>query len=317
MARADEVGEVARLQRPCAGAFCSSADAVGEATERVGAGAGLDDVPNGLVGTGLVRPAKAATAEGGYQAGQHQRGLARAAVAGDQHEGRPAQEDNQLIGLPFAAEEEMRRAAVIGPQADEGLALDGEPGARLEPNDSQEQLPELLRPLGIADPLVLREEARQVCATGARRQDRHDRVARLPMGAVQGDADLVPYPVHYAAAADIDGEGRGAGQSGLQFILPATAGSEVGLVNPDPVRPGLPARLQMLSQAEGGLAVNAGVGQEQAVGRFWRHGSCRPAGVVLHLLLLEFGGIVTVSDGSYHTCNSQAAPYRTRAWMSV
>ena len=76
---------------------------------------------------------------------------------------------------------------------------------RIVPEHGPEQHLELLNLFRIADALVLREEARQVSSVCARRQDRHDRIAGLPVGAVQRDAHLVPDPIYHRAAADIDG----------------------------------------------------------------------------------------------------------------
>src|SRR6516225_9093997 len=72
LASAHEIGEITRLAWPHAGVFRRGTNAIGEAPKRIGAGAGLDDMPDGLVGTGLVRPAKAATAESGNRTRQHQ-----------------------------------------------------------------------------------------------------------------------------------------------------------------------------------------------------------------------------------------------------
>ena len=114
LAGADKVGKLAGLDRPCAGAFRRGANTVGEATERIGAGTGLDDVPDGFVGPRLAGPAEAPAAKRRDEARQHQRGFPRPAVAGDQQERCLAQEGDQLIRFLLAAEEEMRRAAVIG-----------------------------------------------------------------------------------------------------------------------------------------------------------------------------------------------------------
>ena len=65
LARAHQVGELACLTGPCAGAFRGSADTIGEAWERIAAGAGLDNMPDGFVRTLLRRPAQAAAAERG------------------------------------------------------------------------------------------------------------------------------------------------------------------------------------------------------------------------------------------------------------
>jgi hypothetical protein len=53
------------------------------------------------------------------------------------------------------------------------------------------------------------------------------------MSPVEGNADLVPDPVHHPTASYINSERGRARQGGLQRIFPAAARAEVGLVDPD------------------------------------------------------------------------------------
>ena len=208
---------------------------------------------------------EAAAAEGGHQACLHQRGLARAAVARDHDQRLGAQQLDQLFGLLVAAEEQMRLAAVVGLEADERIGLGGDAGARLEPQYRPKQLRKLFGALRIADALILRQEARQVGGRGPGSQDRHQRIGGFSVGAVECHADLVPDPVHHAAAADIDGKRGRIGQARLQRVLPPAAGTEVDLVDPDfqAALPSLWAVLDALGEAERCLAVDTGMREEQ------------------------------------------------------
>src|SRR5262249_32057401 len=138
--------------------------------------------------------------------------------------------------------------------------------------------------------LVLREEARQVRARCAGGKHGHQRVLTLLMGTVEGDADLVPDPVHHAVAADIDSKRGAARQGGLQRVLPAASRTEVGLVDPDLEAVGLCllALLKAPRQAQGSLAVDPGVRKEQKVRTDWcyRRSVHRPDGIVRHRLTL-------------------------------
>src|SRR5262249_36307496 len=121
----------------------------------------------------LARPGEAPAAERGHQARQHERGLARPAVARDQQQRRLVKKRGQFVGLLLAAEEEVRLVAVVSLQADERIAREGELGTGFEPQHGPKQLLELVRLLGVSYALVLREETRQVRAGRARRQHRY------------------------------------------------------------------------------------------------------------------------------------------------
>src|SRR5262249_47503743 len=73
--------------------------------------------------------------------------------------------------------------------------------------------------------------------------------------------------------ADINSKGGGFRQCGLQRVLPATARTEVSLVDPDleAVGLGLLALLKPLGEAQGSFAVDAGMGEEQRVLAVWDH----------------------------------------------
>src|SRR5262249_7666776 len=123
---------------------------------------------------------------------------------------------------------------------------------------------ELVGLLRVSHALVLREEAWQVRPRRPLGEHRDQRVITFLMGAVECNADLVPDPVHDAAAADIDSKSGGPGQCGLQRVLPAAARAEVGLVYPhfEAVGLCLLALLNASGEAQGSFAVDPRVGEE-------------------------------------------------------